>query len=159
VASEIERKFLVDTRSWWPSTAGVLYRQGYLSSAKECVVRVRIAGEHGYLTIKGPTSGITRSEFEYPIPLADAAALLDGLCQRPLIEKTRHREAFAGRIWEVDVFHGDNEGLVVAEIELASAADDVAVPPWAGPEVSDDPRYFNSNLVANPYRNWRSCSA
>jgi adenylate cyclase len=155
MATEIERKFLVDTTRWHPGSAGVLYRQGYLSASKQGVVRVRIAGKRGYLTIKSATEGISRSEFEYPIPLADAAAILDGLCVPPFIEKTRYREEFAGHIWEVDVFHGDNDGLVIAEIELASATEQVALPRWAATEVSDDPRYFNNNLAANPYRNWK----
>ena len=118
-------------------------------------MRVRVAGTQAYLTIKGPTVGITRSEFEYPIPLTEAEAMLDTLCNGPLIEKTRHREEFAGRTWEVDVFHGDNDGLVVAEIELASETEEFVRPPWASREVSDDPRYFNNNLASNPYKNWR----
>lgn len=154
MASEIERKYLVDTRLWRPAGAGVLYRQGYLSTVKERVVRVRIGGDHGLLTIKGIVTGFTRLEFEYPIPREDAAILLDKLCEQPLIEKTRHREIFAGRTWEIDVFHGDNEGLVVAEVEMQSPADLIARPPWAGPEVSSDPRYFNNNLVAHPYKSW-----
>jgi adenylate cyclase len=155
MANEIEHKYLVDTALWHPANAGTLYRQGYLSSVKERVVRVRIAGEQGFLTVKGVTVGVTRLEFEYPIPLADATIMLDQLCERPLIEKTRHRETFAGRTWEIDVFHGDNDGLVYAEVEVASAADRIMLPPWAGAEVSDDPRYFNNNLAANPYKNWR----
>jgi CYTH domain-containing protein len=152
---EIERKFLVDTALWRAEADGTLYRQGYLSSVKERVVRVRIAGDRGFLTIKGITTGVSRLEFEYPIPLADATVMLDGLCERPLIEKTRHREVFGGRTWEIDVFHGDNDGLVLAEVELAEPEDEVELPPWAGAEVSSDPRYFNNNLAANPYRNWR----
>jgi adenylate cyclase len=154
MAREIERKYLVDTRLWRPAGAGVLYRQGYLSSVKERVVRVRLAGERGFLTVKGIATGIGRLEFEYPIPQEDAATLLDELCERPLIEKTRHHEVFAGRRWEIDVFHGDNDGLVLAEIELADPADHAALPPWALAEVSDDPRYFNNNLVAHPYKSW-----
>lgn len=156
MANEIEHKYLVDTALWHPADAGTLYRQGYLSSVKERVVRVRIAGDQGFLTIKGITTGLSRREFEYPIPLADAASLLDELCERPLVEKTRHRETFAGRTWEIDVFHGDNDGLVYAEVEVANAADQVVLPPWAGAEVSDDARYFNNNLAANPYKNWRA---
>lgn len=156
MATEIERKFLVRTELWRPADAGVLYRQGYLSSVKERVVRVRVAGEQAFLTIKGLTAGVQRLEFEYAIPRQDAAQMLDDLCERPLIEKTRHRERHRGRIWEIDVFHGDNQGLVVAEIELAGAKDRIEPPVWVGDEVSDDPRYFNANLVANPYRNWRS---
>jgi CYTH domain-containing protein len=155
MASETERKFLVDTALWRPEGPGVLYRQGYLSSVAERAVRVRLAGDQGFLTIKGETTGITRLEFEYPIPREDAAMMLDRLCERPLIEKTRHRETFAGRLWEIDVFHGDNDGLVLAEVEISSAKDAVALPPWAVAEVSDDPRYFNNNLVAHPYRTWR----
>ena len=156
MATEIERKFLVNAQLWRPAAAGVLYRQGYLSLVKERVIRVRIAGEQGFLTIKGLTTGICRLEFEYPIPLCDATVMLDELCERPLIEKTRHHEIFGGRTWEIDVFLGDNDGLVVAEIEIPSADERIQLPPWAGEEVSSDPRYFNSNLVAHPYRNWRT---
>lgn len=156
MAEEIERKYLVKADLWRPAGAGVLYRQGYLSSVKERVVRVRIAGTQGFLTVKGLTTGIKRLEFEYPIPLADASSMLDGLCERPLIEKTRHRERFGGRGWEIDVFHGENDGLVVAEVEIAAADERIELPPWAGAEVSNDPRYFNSNLIANPYKNWRT---
>ena len=116
---EIEHKYLVRLDVWKPPDSGVPYRQGYLSSAKERVVRVRIAGEQAFLTIKGPAHGITRLEFEYAIPIADAATLLDRLGEHPLIEKTRYRQLFAGRMWEIDVFHGDNAGLVVAELEVA----------------------------------------
>jgi len=156
MAWEIERKYLVDTELWQPLGSGVLYRQGYLSSVKERVVRVRIAGDNSFLTIKGTPTGLSRLEFEYPIPREDAAVLLDKLCERPLIEKTRHREIFAGRTWEIDVFHGDNDGLVVAEVEVADPAESIALPPWARAEVSNDPRYFNNNLVAHPYRSWGS---
>jgi adenylate cyclase len=155
MATEIEHKYLVRTDLWRPAGPGLHYRQGYLSSATARVVRVRVAGEKAFLTVKGSSVGITRSEFEYPIPLVDATAMLKGLCERPIIEKTRHRETFAGRVWEIDVFHGDNEGLVLAEVEVASEMDPVALPLWAGAEVSHDPRYFNSNLVANPYTTWR----
>lgn len=154
MAEEVERKFLVDTALWRPTDAGMLYRQGYLSSVNARVVRVRTAGDCGFLTVKGLTRGVSRLEFEYPIPLSDATTMLDQLCERPLIEKTRHREVVAGRTWEIDVFHGDNDGLVVAEVELASPEDKVELPPWAGTEVSNDPRYYNNNLAAHPYRDW-----
>jgi adenylate cyclase len=154
VALEIEHKYLVNTALWRPAAPGTLYRQGYLSSVKERVVRVRIAGDRGFLTIKGASVGLARPEYEYPIPLADAEAMLDQLCQRPLIEKTRHCEPFGGRTWEIDVFHGENEGLVLAEVEVEHAADAVALPPWAGAEVSDDARYYNNNLAAQPYSTW-----
>jgi CYTH domain-containing protein len=136
VPNEIEHKYLVLKEVWKPSTSGVLYRQGYLSSTKERVVRVRIAGDKAYLTVKGPTTSVTRLEFEYPIPIDDAATMLDRLCERPLIEKTRYREEFEGHRWEIDQFHGDNSGLVIAEIELANDFEKFAVPPWAAAEVS-----------------------
>ena len=119
-------------------------------------MRVRIAGDRGFLTIKGLTTGVSRLEFEYPIPLPDATVMLDQLCERPLIEKTRYREVYADRIWEIDVFHGDNDGLVVAEVEIANPEQKVELPRWAGAEVSNDPRYFNNNLAAHPYRYWRN---
>jgi CYTH domain-containing protein len=152
---EIEHKYLVRLEIWQPSEPGVLYRQGYLSTAEARVVRVRIAGEEAFLTVKGPSHGITRLELEYSIPMADAAMMLDLLCERPLIEKTRYRQSFAGKTWEIDVFHGDNAGLVVAEVEVASESELIEPPPWLGPEVSGDSRYFNSNLISNPYKNWR----
>jgi CYTH domain-containing protein len=159
VAIEIEHKYLVDTALWRPAGAGTLYRQGYLSSAKERIVRVRVAGEQAFLTVKGITEGVSRLEFEYPIPLGDAVTMLERLCEQPLIEKTRYRETFAGRVWEIDVFHGDNDGLVIAEVEVADAADEIVRPRWAKEEVSLDPRYFNNNLAVNPFKNWRSDSA
>lgn len=152
---EIEHKYLVRLDVWKPTESGVLFRQGYLSTAEQRVVRVRIAGERAYLTIKGSAHGITRPEFEYAIPVADAATMLDLLCERPLIEKTRYCQSFGGKTWEIDVFHGDNAGLVVAEVEVASESEQIEPPPWLGREVSSDPRYFNSNLVSNPYKNWR----
>lgn len=159
MSSEIEHKYLVRQDVWKPWTAGVLYRQGYLSSVKERVVRAQIAGDHAYLTVKGLTQGVTRLEFEYPIPVADAAIMLEQLCERPLIEKTRYREEFKGHWWEIDEFHGDNAGLVIAEIELASDSARYVIPPWAAAEVSDDPRYFNVNLGVNPYKNWKTSDA
>jgi adenylate cyclase len=152
---EIERKFLVDVAAWKPEGAGTLFRQGYLSSHKERVVRVRIEGARGVLTIKGATSGVTRVELEYPIPLADAELMLATLCEQPLVEKTRHKETHGGKLWEIDVFHGDNEGLVMAELELASEDEAFTAPPWVIREVSSDSRYYNSNLIASPYKSWR----
>jgi adenylate cyclase len=154
MAEEIEHKYLVHLGLWHPADAGTPYRQGYLTQGKERVVRVRIAGDSAFLTIKGATNGISRLEFEYPIPLDDATEMLDRLCHRPLIEKTRHREMWEGRMWEIDVFHGDNAGLVIAEVEVADAQDHVVLPPWADAEVSGDPRYFNNNLGAHPYSTW-----
>lgn len=149
---EIERKFLV-TGTAWKSDTGIEYRQGYLNREPTRTVRVRIAGEEGWLAIKGLNDGPTRPEFEYPIPLGDAKQLLE-LCEQPIIEKIRHLVTFDGKTWEVDEFLGDNAGLVVAEIELSSADEEFASPDWLGEEVTDDARYFNSSLSKNPYRDW-----
>ena len=155
MAREVERKFLVDPGAWHPDPArGVRFRQGYLSVIPERVVRVRRAGSSGTLTIKGLTTGVERAEFEYPIPPEDADVMLDTLCLRPLLQKTRYREQWDGRTWEIDVFDGENAGLVVAEVELGSPAEALQLPPWAGTEVSADPRYFNSNLTQHPFTRW-----
>lgn len=154
MAEEIERKFLVNNDSWRPGASGTLFRQGYLSTDPERTVRVRLEGERGVLTIKGLSHGISRAEFEYPIPAMEAAALLDSLCLQPLIEKTRYRIEHSGHIWEIDEFAGDNAGLLLAEVELTSEQEAVDLPPWAGAEVSTDPRYFNSNLVRHPFSRW-----
>lgn len=151
---EIERKFLVRGDHWKMLGQGVLLRQGYLSSSPERTVRVRIEGELAMLTIKGKSSGATRSEWEYPIPLADAQAFLDSLCEHPLIEKKRYRIPFEGMVWEVDEFFGENAGLVVAEVELAAEGQVFAKPDWIAEEVTQDPRYFNSSLIRNPYCRW-----
>lgn len=151
---EIERKFLV-TDAWHSDPSrGTRYRQGYLSTDPQRVVRVRTAGTKAFLTIKGLTVGTSRSEFEYPIPFADAESMLDQLCIRPLIEKVRYRETVGDHTWEIDVFEGDNRGLAVAEVELPAANASFEMPSWAGREVSDDPRYFNSNLAQHPFTRW-----
>jgi adenylate cyclase len=150
---EIERKFLVTGTAYRTATAGVLTRQGYLSRVPGRTVRVRIAGNQGFLTVKGKSQGLSRAEFEYAIPVEDAAALLE-LCEKPLIEKTRYRIPFGAHTWEVDEFHGANAGLVVAEVELESAAEEPALPPWVGREVSGDARYVNANLVKKPFSTW-----
>ncbi|HEU4818646.1 CYTH domain-containing protein [Janthinobacterium sp.] len=151
---EIERKFLLQGDAWRGLGQAVLLRQGYLSSARERVVRVRIEGEQAMLTIKGANVGAKRGEWEYPIPLADAVELLDGLCEQPLIEKYRHRIEHAGMVWEVDEFLGANAGLVVAEIELASEDQPFEKPEWIGAEVSGDARYYNANLIRHPFSQW-----
>lgn len=155
MAKETERKYLVRPGAWTPKDAGTHFKQGYLNSQKERVVRVRIEGHKAKLTIKGVTTGTSRQEFEYVIPEEDAAVMLDRLCERPLIDKHRHRERHGGHTWEIDVFHGENQGLIVAEVELASEGDPLTLPPWAGEEVSSDPRYFNSNLLKHPFKSWR----
>ena len=154
MATEIERKYLLKNDGWRAGAEGVLYRQGYLSTAAERNVRVRTIGERAYLTVKGKGEGITRLEFEYEIPLADGEAMLDRLCHRPLIEKVRYKIEHGGLVWEVDEFRGDNAGLVVAEVELESEDQVFAAPPWVGEEVTADPRYLNANLVRRPYTTW-----
>lgn len=151
---EIERKFLVRDPSVLEGLTGTRYRQGYLSTNPERTVRVRVAGDRGSLTIKGISRGPSRAEFEYPIAVSEAAQLLDELALRPLIEKTRYRLEHAGRTWEIDVFEGENAGLVVAEVELPTADASLVLPAWVGAEVTDDPRYFNASLVDHPYREW-----
>lgn len=154
MGQEIERKFRVRLALWTPQGEGLHFRQGYLSTDKRRVVRVRMEGERGRLTIKGPTVGLSRSEFEYDIPAADALALLEQLCEQPIIDKHRHVEWHHGKRWEIDVFHGDNAGLVVAELELASEAETFTPPDWLGEEVSHDPRYFNAALQQHPFKDW-----
>ncbi len=153
---EIERKFLVKKGAWQPGGIGELYRQGYLSTVKERVVRVRVAGDKAFLTVKGKTEGVSRPEFEYDIPVREAYQMLETLCERPLIEKKRYRVEHEGMIWEIDVFLGDNKGLVLAEVELESETQQFALPAWIGDEVSEDSRYFNANLVKNPFRQWHN---
>lgn len=154
MAIEIERKFCVVGTDWKPS-AGVRMRQGYLSRDKARTVRVRVAGDAAFLTVKGISKGATRAEFEYAIPLDDARQLL-ALCDGPLIEKTRFAITHQGTTWEVDEFLGDNAGLVVAEVELQSEDQPFARPPWLGAEVTHDARYFNSSLASYPYSQWRA---
>lgn len=153
MGKEIERKYLVQGEEWKALAEGTLYRQGYLNSLKERVVRVRTMGERAALTVKGITVGATRAEFEYEIPFADATNMLE-LCEQPLIEKTRYKIPLGGLVWEVDEFHGVNEGLTVAECELESEDQDIDMPAWVGEEVTGDPRYFNSNLITHPYSAW-----
>lgn len=153
MGTEIERKFLVRDTRILQGLTGVAIAQGYLSRNPSATVRVRIVDSVGYLTVKGKTEGISRTEFEYRIPLGEARELL-GLCEPGLIEKRRYRIAVAHHIWEVDVFHGDNEGLVIAEVELNHAGEQPVIPPWIGAEVSDDPRYFNSALSRKPFQRW-----
>ncbi len=152
--TEIERKFLVRGQGWKQPQRAQRYRQAYLSTDKQRVVRVRVIEDDAWLTIKGPSRGIARLEFEYPIPVKDAEVMLDSLCQQPVIDKTRYRIEHGNHVWEVDEFHGDNQGLVVAEIELRAEDEAFEQPEWLGEEVSDDPRYFNSNLIAHPFREW-----
>ena len=150
---EIERKFLVNG-SGWRQENGVRISQGYLNRDKERTVRIRLAGEKAFLTIKGLTVGASRVEFEYEIPATHAKQLLK-LCDSPILQKIRHTTVLNGLIWEVDEFLEENEGLVVAEVELEREDQSFERPSWLGQEVTGDPRYFNSNLTANPYCQWR----
>lgn len=154
MAYEIERKFLVKNQTWQADATKKYYKQGYLAR-EGTVVRVRIAGEKAFLTIKGKSNGISRVEYEYEIPLSDAHELLDNLCEKPLIEKYRYMIDYQGFTWEIDEFLGENEGLIVAEIELESENQNFPMPDWLGEEVSQDGRYYNANLVKNPYKNWK----
>lgn len=149
---EIERKFRV-ADTFRPTGIGIEMTQGYLSRDPNKTVRIRTAGIQGFLTIKGKTEGARRLEYEYEIPLAEAQELL-ALCDEPLVEKTRYVENYAGHAWEVDVFHGANAGLIVAEIELASETEAFALPPWIGVEVTGLKRYYNAALIAHPYGVW-----
>ena len=154
MAKEIERKYLVVNDAWRAEAVGTVFRQGYLSTVKERTVRVRVAGDNGYLTIKGITVGAVRSEFEYQVPRGDADQMIDELCERPLIEKTRYEIEAGGLTWEIDEFAGVNSGLTVAEVELEDEGQEIALPAWIGEEVTHDPRYFNSNLIAHPFSEW-----
>jgi len=154
MSREIERKYLVVGDAWRFLGTATEIRQGYLSTVKERTVRVRVVGDAAYLTIKGITRGATRTEFEYPIPVSDADEMLDELCERPLIEKTRHVAVSAGMVWEIDEFAGVNDGLTIAEVELEHEDQPFEIPDWVGDEVTADPRYFNANLIAHPFSQW-----
>lgn len=149
---EIERKFLLKNSNWNRSQATIM-AQGYLNRDKGRNVRIRVAGKEAFITIKGENRGAVRAEFEYPIPVADAKAML-ALCDGPLVVKTRYTVEYKGFTWEVDVFDGDNLGLVVAEIELDSEDQMFEKPDWVGQEVTEDPRYYNANLSSTPYKMW-----
>ena len=153
MAKEIERKFLVKD-SWQPQSAGIKIAQGYLSTVPERTVRVRIKGEKGYLTIKGKNVGVSRAEYEYEIPRQDAEEMLQ-LAEQPILVKTRYLEQQGEFTWEVDVFSGENQGLVVAEIELPAEDAEFSRPAWLGQEVSGDVRYYNANLIKCPFSLWK----
>ena len=153
MATEIERKFLV-TGTDWRNSVGVTISQGYLSRDKERTVRIRLAGKRAFLTIKGITTGASRPEFEYEIPVSDAEQLVK-LCDGPLVEKVRRAIVYGGFTWAVDEFLGENAGLVIAEVELEAEDQPFKRPHWVGQEVTGDARYYNSYLAAHPYRSWR----
>ncbi|MEW5908253.1 MAG: CYTH domain-containing protein [Thermodesulfobacteriota bacterium] len=151
---EIERKFLVQGTAWKNASAGYLCRQGYLLRSREYVVRIRTTGSKGYLAVKGASAGISRMEYEYEIPFTEACDMLEKFCEKPLIEKYRYPIQYKGLIWEVDEFFLENEGLLIAEVELESETQVFEKPEWAGEEVTGDARYYNSNLARHPYRKW-----
>jgi len=154
MGKEIERKFLIKNEKFKKLTSGVLCIQGFLSTTKERIVRVRIMGEKAFLTIKGISKGATRAEFEYEIPVSEAQFMLDELCEKPIINKYRYKIPIGELIWEVDVFFEKNEGLIVAEVEVPYENKKIEIPDWIGREVTGDQKYYNSNLVKNPYSNW-----
>jgi adenylate cyclase len=155
VGQEIERKFLVTGEHWRGEHPRIEMRQGYLSTTPERTVRVRLEGPKGILTIKGKAEGCIRLEYEYEIPADEAMEMLDRLCPQPQIEKVRHLVPYSGDTWEVDEFHGENAGLVVAELELESPCQRFDRPSWLGEEVTEDHAYSNSSLSKYPYSGWR----
>lgn len=155
MATEIERKYLVLDDGWREhADTGQRVRQGYLAGSSRCSARVRVAGDHASLNFKGMTLAVSRREFEYEVPLADAKEMLDHLCTGPLIEKVRYRVPHGDHVWEIDCFEGDNAGLVVAEIELTDPDESFAIPEWVGREVSDKARYYNVCLIDYPFCEW-----
>ena len=156
---EIERKFLVIGDEWRDRTSSQqTIRQGYLCAERERSVRVRVAGDRAWITVKGATRGMTRAEFEYPIPYDDAVEMIETLCLPHVIEKFRYKIEVLGNSWEIDEFLGVNVGLIVAEVELESESQLLSLPAWIGEEVTSDPHYYNANLVGNPYSEWSSKS-
>lgn len=155
MAREIERKFLVVNDDWRRRVSSTAdYRQGYLSNNDKCSIRVRVDGNHGFLNLKSASLDIVRTEYEYQIPLADAREMLTDLCSDQPVEKRRHFVEHEGHTWEIDVFEGENRGLVIAEIELDEVDSKFSLPSWVGAEVSDDPRYYNVYLARHPYSRW-----
>jgi len=151
---EIERKFLIDTNKLPTLTNGYCIKQGYIQTVDHTTVRVRTRDKEAFLTLKGKSVGASRLEFEYPIPLQEANDMLDNLCQTAFVDKTRYLVNHEGHLWEVDIFEGNNKGLIVAEVELESENETFTLPNWVTKEVTNDIRYFNSNLIKNPYITW-----
>jgi len=153
MAIEIEKKFLLKNDNWRRDAKGTFYKQGYLSTKKERTVRVRINGGKAFLTIKGPSQGSSRLEFEYEISLQDAKEIIN-LCEKPVIEKTRYIVIHKGLKWEIDEFDGDNKGLILAELELTDEHQKFELPEWIGDEVTGNPDYYNASLTKKPYSSW-----
>jgi adenylate cyclase len=155
MALEIERKFRVIDQRWRHEIShSTLLRQGYLANTTRASVRVRLAGEHAWLSVKAMTPGRARAEYEVPLAVADASEMLDRLCEAALIEKWRHIVLHDGNRWEIDEFLGANAGLVIAELELDSEAQEFARPEWLGAEVTQEERYYNFRLAQHPYTQW-----
>ncbi|MCC8427057.1 CYTH domain-containing protein [Mucilaginibacter sp. UR6-11] len=152
---EIERKFLVDHDKWQllPKPQGCIMRQGYIVNEPDRTIRLRLAGDKAYLTFKSGTSGISRREYEYEIPVNEAAELFEQFVKAGL-QKTRYCITYMDKLWEVDVFEGDNYGLIIAEIELKREDEPFELPEWVTTEVSEDARYYNANLSLKPYNTW-----
>lgn len=157
MGKEIERKFLIVPTKWQhlDKPKGEHYRQGYLITDPNKTIRVRVTEKKGFLTIKGPSVGATRAEYEYEIPSKDASEMLDTFAI-PELSKTRYKINFEDRVWEIDEFLGDNTGLLIAEIELTTESDHFMIPDWIGKEVTGEEKYYNSNLTINPYKNWKT---
>lgn len=153
---EIERKFLVSDKNIINELEGKFYKQAYIETKDKTAVRVRITPDNAFLTIKGPNNGLKRLEYEYVIPKKDANEIIDNLCQKSIIEKNRYVIYHDNKKWEIDQFLGQNEGLIIAEIELENENTEFTKPEWLGMEVTNDVRYFNSNLVKNPFINWNN---
>jgi adenylate cyclase len=151
---EIERKFLVKDSSYKKDAKKIFIRQGFLNDDMNRLVRIRIAGEKAFITIKGPSEGMVRREFEYTILKEDAEIMIRDMCIPPLLIKNRFMVDFEGMTWEIDEFLGENEGLVVAEVEIPSTDYNLKLPPWVGVEVTGQTRYYNASLVKNPYKLW-----
>ena len=150
---EIERKFLVSEKNWNPSKKGTILKQGYLAVDRERTVRIRVSEQKAFLTIKGKTVGIKRAEFEYEIPKNEGEQLLK-MCVNSIVEKTRYIEKIGDLVWEIDVFEGENKGLVLAEVELEDENQEIEIPEWVEKEVSDDSRFYNSCLSSKPFSTW-----
>lgn len=154
MGQEIERKFLIDLAKLGVLEHGQSIRQGYVKTGDKTVVRARVKGGEGFITLKGENRGATRTEFEYPIPVEEATAIINELCSGPAIDKTRYVVENGRHTWEIDIFHGENEGLVVAEVELEAETEIVEMPSWVTKEVTGDVRYYNSNLLEHPFSHW-----
>ncbi len=153
---EIEHKFLLKNNDWKKDIhKSVEYKQGYLISDNKRSIRIRVSNDKAWINIKSSTIGIHRQEYEYQIPLDEGLEILNTLCEKPLIEKTRHLVNCKQHTWEIDVFTGDNKGLIIAEIELTEIGETFYKPAWVDKEVSNDLRYYNNNLCKNPYKNWK----